>query len=58
MTEAEVDSWRAQFQIPDTAELAGADLVGPLPGWPGWPEWAADRWPVAIPLGEFLARAS
>ncbi|MGH3220773.1 MAG: AAA family ATPase [Streptosporangiaceae bacterium] len=45
MTEAEVDSWRALFEVPDIAELAGTDLPEPPPGWPGWPEWAADRWP-------------
>jgi hypothetical protein len=42
---AEADTWRAQFQAPDTAELAGTGQPGPPPDWPGWPEWAADRWP-------------
>ena len=45
MTEAEVDRWREQFQMPDAAELRGGDVPGPPAGWPGWPEWAADRWP-------------
>lgn len=36
---------QAQFQVPDAAELAGAEAPGPPAGWPGWPEWAADRWP-------------
>jgi predicted kinase len=45
MTEADIDTWRTQFQVPDAAELDGADIPGPPPGWPGWPEWAADRWP-------------
>jgi len=45
ISQAEADTWRAQFQAPDTAELAGTHLPGPPPGWPGWPEWAADRWP-------------
>jgi predicted kinase len=45
MTEADIDTWRKQFQVPDAAELGGGDIPGPPPGWPGWPEWAADRWP-------------
>ena len=42
---AEADTWRAQFQAPDTAELAGTSRPGPPRGWPGWPDWAAERWP-------------
>jgi predicted kinase len=45
MTEADIDRWREQFQVPDAAELAGGRVPGPPAGWPGWPEWAADRWP-------------
>jgi predicted kinase len=45
MTEADIDTWQKQFQVPDAAELGGGDIPGPPPGWPGWPEWAADRWP-------------
>jgi predicted kinase len=45
MSEGDVDTWRAQFQVPDAAELAGGDLPGPPAGWPGWGEWAADHWP-------------
>jgi len=45
ISQAEADRWRAQFEAPDTAELAGTHVPGPPPGWPGWPEWAADRWP-------------
>jgi len=45
MTAADLDGWRARFEAPDAAELAGAAVPGPPPGWPGWPEWAADRWP-------------
>jgi predicted kinase len=45
MSEADIDKWRKQFQIPDAAELGGDGIPGPPPGWPGWPEWAADRWP-------------
>lgn len=45
VTEEEADGFRAQFEAPDSTELAGADLLGPPPGWPGWGDWAADRWP-------------
>jgi streptomycin 6-kinase len=45
MTEADIDRWREQFQVPDAAELGGGDIPGPPSDWPGWPEWAADRWP-------------
>jgi predicted kinase len=45
MTEADVDRWRDQFQVPDAAELDAGEVPGPPAGWRGWPEWAADRWP-------------
>jgi predicted kinase len=45
MSEADVDAWREQFQVPDTAELDGGEIPSPPAGWPGWPEWAADHWP-------------
>jgi predicted kinase len=45
MTEADLDRWRRQFEVPDAAELAGGRIPAPPAGWPGWPEWAADRWP-------------
>jgi predicted kinase len=45
ISQAEAASWRAQFEAPDTAELAGMHLPGPPPGWPGWLDWVADRRP-------------
>src|SRR5271156_71451 len=45
MSEADVDHWREQFQVPDAAELGGGEIPGPPAGWPGWPEWAVDHWP-------------
>jgi predicted kinase len=45
MSEADVDAWREQFQVPDAAELDGGEIPSPPAGWPGWPEWAADHWP-------------
>jgi predicted kinase len=45
MSEADIDQWREQFQIPDAAELGGGEIPGPPAGWPGWAQWAADYWP-------------
>jgi predicted kinase len=45
MTEADVDRWRTQFDVPDAAELAGSEVADPPPGWSNWFEWAAERWP-------------
>ena len=45
MTEEDVDRWRAQFQVPDAAELAGGGIPDPPPEWSNWWEWAAERWP-------------
>lgn len=45
MSEADVDAWRPQFQVPDAAELDGGEIPAPPAGWPGWPEWAANHWP-------------
>ena len=45
MTEADVDRWRAEFDVPDAEELAGGEVPDPPPGWPSWRDWAAQRWP-------------
>jgi hypothetical protein len=45
MSEADVDQWREQFQVPDAAELEGGEIPGAPKGWPGWSEWAVDHWP-------------
>ena len=45
MSEAEIDAWRTQFQVPDAAELRGGDIPDPPPGWLDWPQWAVARWP-------------
>ncbi len=45
MSEADVDAWREQFEVPDAAELGGGEIPAPPAGWPGWPEWAVDHWP-------------
>jgi predicted kinase len=46
MSEADVDRWRIQFQVPDAEELAGGAIPAPPTGWPGWPEWAEGQWPT------------
>lgn len=48
MSEADLDQWRRQFQVPDAGELGGGEIPDPpagWPGWPGWPGWAAHQWP-------------
>ncbi|GAA2484121.1 AAA family ATPase [Winogradskya humida] len=50
MSDADLVTWRAQFQAPDDAELDSTSPVpGPPPGWSGWPQWATDRWPSLTP---------
>jgi predicted kinase len=34
MTEADVDRWRTQFDVPDAAELEGGEIADPPPGGP------------------------
>lgn len=46
MSEADVDQWRTQFQVPDRAELGGGEIPGPPTGWTSWAEWAAQHWPT------------
>ena len=46
MTEAEVDAWRQQFQVPDAAELAAVRSPAPPGGWPSWP--AVGSRPLAL----------
>jgi predicted kinase len=50
MSEADVDAWREQFQVPDAAELDGGEIPAPPAGWPGWLQWVADRWPTCIDI--------
>jgi predicted kinase len=45
MSEADVDTWRGQFHVPDAAELDGGEVPEPPAGWPGWKEWAVGHWP-------------
>jgi predicted kinase len=45
MTEAELEAWRSQFDVPDDAELSNSSLPSPPPGDEGWLAWAERRWP-------------
>jgi predicted kinase len=54
ITEADVDRWRSQFEAPDSAELAEAEIANPPPGWPDWAAWAAERWPTSSGDGTSL----
>jgi predicted kinase len=46
MSEADVDQWREQFQVPDAAELGGGEIPSPPAGWGSWPQYAVDHWPT------------
>ena len=50
MSDAELEQWRLQFEVPDDEELGG----GPIPGAPAryvsWSEWASERWPSSADL--------
>ena len=50
MTEADVDRWRRQFQVPDAGELSGDEIDDAPDGWASWPDWAVQRWP-SLELG-------
>lgn len=51
MTEAQLDRWRAQFQVPDSAELSGTDEPSAPAGYANWSAWAAERWP-SLPVSQ------
>jgi len=46
MSEAEVDAWRKQFQVPDANELDGGEIPSPPAKWSSWEQWAMDHWPT------------
>jgi predicted kinase len=45
MAEAELDSWRDAFEVPDAHELSGSFLPSPPPGDESWFDWAKRFWP-------------
>ncbi len=48
MTKAELEGWRASFQIPDADELAGSNLDPAPTGFASWEGWAAAWWPTSL----------
>jgi predicted kinase len=49
VTNADLDLWREEFEIPDAAELAAEDdIPSPPAGWPDWARWAESRWPSLV----------
>jgi len=47
ITEADVDTWRSQFEEPDAAELAGDAMVDPPSSYADWGAWSVERWPTS-----------
>jgi predicted kinase len=45
MDDDELRRWRAQFQVPEEDELAGAEIPAVPVGYASWSEWAGERWP-------------
>lgn len=45
MAEAELDSWKEKFEIPDADELSGSFPPSPPPGDESWFDWAQRFWP-------------
>jgi predicted kinase len=45
MTDAELQQWQLQFQVPDPEELRGTAIPPVPPGHATWSQWASRRWP-------------
>ena len=45
ITDAELASWRTQFEVPTDEELLGAVIPPVPPSHPTWSHWASRRWP-------------
>ncbi|HZX03960.1 ATP-binding protein [Kribbella sp.] len=49
ISDAELASWAARFDVPTAGELDGSDPVGDPPdGFATWGDWIAYRWPPAV----------
>ncbi|GAA1585969.1 AAA family ATPase [Kribbella karoonensis] len=49
ISDEELASWAARFDVPTAGELDGSDPVGDPPdGFGSWREWIADRWPATV----------
>jgi predicted kinase len=49
MSEADLDQWREEFQVPDAAELHGGEIPRPPRPWPPVRRPAERSWPTARP---------
>lgn len=49
MSDAELERWQVQFEVPGPDELRGAGIPPVPPGHQTWAHWAAVRWP-SLPL--------
>ncbi|MFD0448929.1 hypothetical protein ACFQ10_51815 [Streptomyces indonesiensis] len=60
MSEADLDTWREQFQEPAAAELDSSEIPTPPAGWPSWPDSTPHRLPctssLEVDAGLFLLR--
>jgi len=45
VTAADLDRWRAMFEVPEANEFEGLVAATPPPRRTSWPEWAQGRWP-------------
>ena len=45
MSDAELEAWHGQFEVPDEDELRGNRLPPVPSGYATWAQWAAARWP-------------
>ena len=52
MSQEELATWRAFFQVPTEDELAGTLRARPPAGFEDWSAWATARWPSLPPLSE------
>lgn len=45
MSSVDLDRWRAMFEVPTAAELAGSSPLSQPSSSASWLDWAQDRWP-------------
>ena len=51
MSDAELEQWRLQFEVPDDEELRGGPIPPVHSRYASWSEWASARWPSSADLG-------
>ncbi len=49
MSDDDLKQWRLQFEVPDSAELRGAQIPTVPRGYATWSHWASERWP-SLPI--------